>query len=82
MSNNTVKKDCPFYNDTKNCKKIQSDRNCYQCKLCNFDILMNDTQRLRQQNLELTAENNKLKILIGKNVYEENTNNQPMTNQE
>lgn len=68
---NTVRRGCPFYNDDKACKKLQSKRNCYQCVLSNVEILKKDFYRLIEHCNKIEQENKDLKFLIGEKILKE-----------
>lgn len=71
MSVNTVKKNCPFYDDVENCKKLQSKRNCYQCPVAEAEILRGDLERNYKKCRTLEIENQNLKTLLGEKVLGE-----------
>ena len=71
MSVNTVKKNCPFYDDEEDCKKLQSKRNCYQCPVTEAEILRGDLDREYKRNHILEIENQNLKTLLGEKVLGE-----------
>ena len=71
MSRDTVKRNCPFFNDSISCEKLQPKRNCYQCPLANFEILKSENERLRSHSNEIEKENKQLRFLLGdKNLRE------------
>lgn len=71
MSVNTVKKNCPFYDDEENCKKLQPKRNCYQCPVAEAEILRGNLDREYKRNHILEVENQNLKTLLGEKVLSE-----------
>lgn len=75
MGSSTVKRGCPFYKDEEGCKKLQSERNCYQCPLVELEILKVDFKRekgirsLNEHNFKLLQkENEYLKYLLGDKI--------------
>lgn len=78
MGSGTVKRGCPFYKDEKGCKKLQSERNCYQCPLVELEILKVDFKKekdissLNAYNFKLLQkENEYLKYLLGDKILKE-----------
>lgn len=68
---NTVRRNCPFYDDDEACKKLQPKRNCYQCVLSNVEILKKDFYRLIEHRNKIEQENKDLKFLIGEKILKE-----------
>ena len=71
MSRDTVKRNCPFFNDSTSCEKLQPKRNCYQCPITNFEILKSENERLRVRCNEIEKENKQLRFLLGDKVLRE-----------
>ena len=71
MNVNTVKKNCPFYDDVESCKKLQPKRNCYQCPVTEAEILRGDLERSYKKCRTLEIENQNLKTLLGEKVLGE-----------
>ena len=79
---NTVKKGCPFYDDSESCKKLQPKRNCYQCSLANVEIYKKDLTHLRVYCSKIEEENKELKYLLGEKILKEYQENQNELNVE
>lgn len=71
MNRDTVKRNCPFFNDSISCEKLQPKRNCYQCHLANFEALKSENDRLRARCNEIEEENKQLRLLLGDKVLRE-----------